>query len=187
MTTDPGAVPPDANPLPELGEFVVDESGGGVVGGSGVAQSERDLDELDSLIKGERQSQQQSSPRPSSSLMQESSSSLMQEDNGQLDNNNGVGYNGNNNTNNGSSLPQSMATAAGAAVVGGAAIVAGGAVMGTAAAVAGMAPVKPDAMQRSSVPQQQSRGRRMCRRCQAFKPPRAHHCRYVLFAWMLAL
>jgi hypothetical protein len=21
------------------------------------------------------------------------------------------------------------------------------------------------------------RGRRMCRRCQAFKPPRAHHCR----------
>ncbi len=28
--------------------------------------------------------------------------------------------------------------------------------------------------------QQQQRGRRMCRRCQSFKPPRAHHCRYVL-------
>ena len=25
--------------------------------------------------------------------------------------------------------------------------------------------------------QQQQRGRRMCRRCHAFKPPRAHHCR----------
>jgi ribosomal protein L40E len=29
--------------------------------------------------------------------------------------------------------------------------------------------------------QQQQRGQRMCRRCHAFKPPRAHHCRYVLY------
>ena len=62
-----------------------------------------------------------------------------------------------------------------AAVVAGAAAaaVASGAVaaLGAVAAVGAAAAPTP--------PPRQGRGRRMCRRCQAFKPPRAHHCRCV--------
>ena len=160
MTTDPGAVPPDATPVPELEDA-----------------------ELNHLIKGESSpngspSRQQPQSQHGSSLMQESSSSLMQEDRSLLDHNEkGKGMtNGN-----GHGLPQAVAAAGavGAAVVGGtvavgAAAMASGvgtAAMGAAASAGGV-PVQP----RAGPPAQQQRGRRMCRRCQAFKPPRAHHC-----------
>jgi hypothetical protein len=139
MTTDPGAVPPDANPLPEQSfpitktDNVSDE------------EEQKKLDDLDNLIKGE--------PSPTKIIATHSTSSLMQEDNG--------------------IVPQAVVTA-GVAVVGVAAGVAIGAVGVANAAASVMGPIKAN-----NTPQQpgQQRGKRMCRRCQAFKPPRAHHCR----------
>jgi len=198
MTTDPGAVPPDANPLPTT----------------------ENLDELDNLIKGE------SSPTKASAVNsiermergmergggEESvrssggMSSLMQEDCGideLLDINNGGGANNSSNTNtnglintnnnnNTHTLPHAVATAAtvGAVVVGAAGIAGVAAVAGAASLASSAAPrrVMGGAASsargregiaipmRSSSNTQQPRGRRMCRRCQAFKPPRAHHC-----------
>ena len=190
MTTDPGAVPPDANPLPE-GGLTNNSNGGGAAKNN--ESGERDLDELDNLIKGENQTDYHNqSPKKTTSLMQEmsTSSSLMQEDNSLLDNN-GKNINNSNNgltgsNNNGHGIPQAVATAGavGAAVVGaaGAAAMAGGAAamagVANAASSAGMGPVKAPAAS-PMPPSQQPRGRRMCRRCQTFKPPRAHHCRYV--------
>ncbi|KAL9180025.1 hypothetical protein ACHAXT_007995 [Thalassiosira profunda] len=161
MTTDPGAVPPDATPVPELEDA-----------------------ELNHLIKGESSPNgspsrgQQPQQSQHGSLMQESSSSLMEEDRSLLDHSeNGNGAN----NGNGHGLPQAVAAAGavGAAVVGGAVAVGaaamasgvGAAAMGAAASAGGV-PVQP----RAGPPAQQQRGRRMCRRCQAFKPPRAHHC-----------
>ena len=132
MTTDPGAVPPDANPLPD--PFPITKATDNVD-----EEEQKKLDDLDNLIKGE--------PSPTKSTAAHSTSSLMQEDNG--------------------IVPQAVVTA-GAAVVGAAAI---GAV-GVAAAASAMGPIKAN-----NTPQQPQRGKRMCRRCQAFKPPRAHHCR----------
>mmetsp|Transcript_4497 Transcript_4497/g.9958 ORF Transcript_4497/g.9958 Transcript_4497/m.9958 type:complete len:348 (-) Transcript_4497:418-1461(-) len=107
-----------------------------------------------------------------------SSSSLMQEDTsfGNGNNNNGSlldNSSNNGRNNNGHGLPQAVATAGavGAAVVGAAAGAAGAA----AAGVAATGPIRPK-NGNGGPPSQQPRGRRMCRRCQAFKPPRAHHC-----------
>lgn len=189
MTTDPGAVPPDANPLPD------------------------NLDELDTFVKGERSPQ--SSPRkqhPASSASannvdggvtganamergvgnnngNDAPSSLMQED-ATLDDNNMMGSlldntHGSGGSSNGGmnrTVPQAVAAASavGAAVVGAASVagVAGAAAVAGVAAAGGVAPIRPSGS-RGGGPQQ-PRGRRMCRRCQAFKPPRAHHCRYVI-------
>eukprot|EP00580_Thalassiosira_gravida_P005869 CAMPEP_0201654492 /NCGR_PEP_ID=MMETSP0493-20130528/45524_1 /ASSEMBLY_ACC=CAM_ASM_000838 /TAXON_ID=420259 /ORGANISM="Thalassiosira gravida, Strain GMp14c1" /LENGTH=471 /DNA_ID=CAMNT_0048131053 /DNA_START=1389 /DNA_END=2804 /DNA_ORIENTATION=- len=221
MTTDPGAVPPDANPLP-------------------------DLDELDDLIKGETNNRNRNQQRSSTGSAEVAqlhntmgkstannngnagndgntteranvvergssgagamagamarnikSSSLMQEDttvdydNNNDNNNDTSAHNNNNNTT--PTMPQAitMAGAVGAAVVGaplvaGVAAVAGaagvaGAVMSTAGASSSMSSSsgvqkRGNGQERRAPPGQQQRGRRMCRRCQAFKPPRAHHC-----------
>ena len=137
MTTDPGAVPPDANPLPE--PFPITKA---AATDNVDEEEQKKLDDLDNLIKGEP------SPTKTTTQNHSTSSSLMQEDNG--------------------IVSQAVVTA-GAAVVGAAAI---GAV-GVAAAASAMGPIKAN----NSTPQQPQRGKRMCRRCQAFKPPRAHHCR----------
>ena len=174
MTTDPGAVPPDANPLPE----------------PEIENDDDKLNDLDNLIKGEPSPTKKNQPHlgavdsiemmergnangngssldtPSRVVSQSTTSSLMQEDVDLHDNHNV----GSNNTNmNG--IPQAVvnAGAVGAAVVGAAGVAIVGAASGVAAA-AGPIKVKRSPM----MPQQ--RGRRMCRRCQAFKPPRAHHC-----------
>ena len=137
MTTDPGAVPPDANPLPEP-SFPITKA---AAADQNDEEEQRKLDDLDNLIKGD--------PSPTKTTSH-STSSLMQEDNG--------------------IVSQAVVTA-GAAVVG----VAAGAAVGVAAAASAMGPIKAN----NNTPQQpgQQRGKRMCRRCQAFKPPRAHHCR----------
>ena len=172
MTTDPGAVPPDANPLPE----------------PEIENDDDKLNDLDNLIKGEPSPTKKNQPHleavdsiemmergnansssldtPSRVVSQSTTSSLMQEDVDLHDNHN---VESNNTKING--IPQAVvnAGAVGAAVVGAAGVAIAGAASGVAAA-AGPIKVKRSPM----MPQQ--RGRRMCRRCQAFKPPRAHHC-----------
>mmetsp|Transcript_23142 Transcript_23142/g.41335 ORF Transcript_23142/g.41335 Transcript_23142/m.41335 type:complete len:482 (-) Transcript_23142:581-2026(-) len=113
------------------------------------------------------------------------------DDNNNDNNNDTSAHNNNNNTT--PTMPQAitMAGAVGAAVVGaplvaGVAAVAGaagvaGAVMSTAGASSSMSSSsgvqkRGNGQERRAPPGQQQRGRRMCRRCQAFKPPRAHHC-----------
>mmetsp|Transcript_20949 Transcript_20949/g.41750 ORF Transcript_20949/g.41750 Transcript_20949/m.41750 type:complete len:563 (+) Transcript_20949:217-1905(+) len=179
MTTDPGAVPPDANPLPDLEELEClikgEESprvvqgaaknrkttGGGVGGGlnsnGGSSNNGSSL-----MMHDEMQQKQQSSQSQHHSL---------------------------------SSVSQATATVA----IGAAAVVVGGVAGAVATVATSAAPQKPNNnMSSSSSPAPQSsspshvhgpncnhnnsssalppRGRRMCRRCQAFKPPRAHHC-----------
>jgi hypothetical protein len=161
MTTDPGAVPPDANPLTDL-----------------------EGEELECLIKGEE------SPRMMTTAtnrkMVASSSLLMQEETQQQ--------------------PSSSLPSVGAVVIGAAAVVVGGVAGAVATVASSAAPQKPNntsspppppplgAAPQSSSPHHvhgpncnhnnnnnnnstlPPRGRRMCRRCQAYKPPRAHHC-----------
>lgn len=145
MTTDPGAVPPDANPIP-------------------------DPDELDSLIKGERESPRSSRGQTSSS----NNSSLTKEDseledvdiNGQMNGNSTQQYSKGQDTGHGTALSGVAMTAMGAAAAVGAA---GVAVAGAASAAA---PIRANPSNVAA-----TRGKRMCRRCHAYKPPRAHHCR----------
>eukprot|EP00984_Skeletonema_dohrnii_P001440 scaffold457_cov117-Skeletonema_dohrnii-CCMP3373.AAC.10 len=175
MTTDPGAVPPDANPLPDLEELEClikgEESprvvqgaknrkttAGGVGGGLNSSSNGSSL-----MMHDEMQQKQQSSLSQQHSL---------------------------------SSVSQATATVA----IGAAAVVVGGVAGAVATVASSAAPQKPNNnnMSSSSSPAPQSsspnhvhgpncnhnnsssalpsRGRRMCRRCQAFKPPRAHHC-----------
>ena len=176
MTTDPGAVPPDANPLPEINNMDITES------------EEAKLNDLDNLIKGE--------PSPtklnvgvvgggsmnnnlnSMEIMERggssntnNSSSLMQEDDSLLQHDNTT-------NNNGLSQAGAVVTTAAGAVVGvaGVAAAAGVAMAGQVASAAGPIKAKKESGS-STMPHTQQRGRRMCRRCHAYKPPRAHHCR----------
>ena len=178
MTTDPGAVPPDANPLP-------------------------DPEELECLIKGEesptivanRKSMPSSSSSKSPLMMQEDTTQQHHQPQPQSNNNSLRGG------------PQAIMTHPATTALGAAAVVVGG-VAGAVATVASSAaphkpttpstnhqhgpnchhnhdnpPITPSSSNsnnnsnannnKSSLPQ---RGRRMCRRCQAYKPPRAHHC-----------
>jgi len=194
MTTDPGAVPPDANPLP-------------------------DLEELECLIKGEEsprvvQQQQQGVQQRKmmsggaagggggglnhhgngtniggnhgSSLMMQDEMKQTNQQQQQKQQSNGL-----------SAVSQATATVA----IGAAAVVVGGVAGAVATVASSAAPQKPSSSSSSSPAQSSSppqknhhhvhgsncnhnknnnalppRGRRMCRRCQAFKPPRAHHC-----------
>jgi len=187
MTTDPGAVPPDANPLP-------------------------DLEELECLIKGEEsprvsnnnntttmgaQSRKNTNNNNSVSGSNNSSSLMMQDEMQQQ--NQQQQQQQQQNGNSLSSVSQATATVA----IGAAAVVVGGVAGAVATVATSAAPQKPSssspAPQFSSSPQQQQhqqqrhvhgpncnhnnnnnalppRGRRMCRRCNSFKPPRAHHC-----------
>lgn len=166
MTTDPGAVPPDANPLP-------------------------DEEDLEWVVKGEQQHHgeyRRSSSGHSHShghhtnqpqaLMQEESTSLLADENGMENININSPMNHDNLHNN----RETAASAAGQALTG----VAMAAMAPAAVVGAGMAAVANSSMNVSSGAEQQRhqqqqpqpvRGRRMCRRCKAFKPPRAHHCR----------
>lgn len=108
MTTDPGAVPPDANPIPE-----------------------NTTQDLEQIIKGEQ------GMLPPDADDNVASSSLDHTTSDAL----GIHSPSNHNH---STIPQAGAKAH---------------------AHGAMPP--------------QTRGKRMCRRCQAFKPPRAHHCRSV--------
>lgn len=165
MTTDPGAVPPDANPLP-------------------------DEEDLEWVVKGEQQHHgeyRRSSSGHSHShghhtnqpqaLMQEESTSLLADENG-MENININSPMDHDNLHN----RETAASAAGQALTG----VAMAAMAPAAVVGAGMAAVANSSMNVSSGAEQQRhqqqqpqpvRGRRMCRRCKAFKPPRAHHCR----------
>ena len=179
MTTDPGAVPPDASPL-------------------------RDIDELDSIIKGESNP---SSPARRSSSMNNgnsgdaivnspTSSSIMKEETNPLIENNSHGGSISAlpfKRNEEATLPQAVKAVAkigAAAAMAPLGTVAAGVAGATAGALSSMKPVQlqtdvelaqrqPATPTPSQQQQQQKRGKRMCRRCQAFKPPRAHHCRYV--------
>ncbi|KAK1732640.1 DHHC family palmitoyltransferase [Skeletonema marinoi] len=179
MTTDPGAVPPDANPLPDLEELeclikgeesprVVQgaaknrKTTGGGVGGGLNSNGGGNSNGSSLMMHDEMQQKQQSSLSQQHSL---------------------------------SSVSQATATVA----IGAAAVVVGGVAGAVATVASSAAPQKPNNnMSSSSSPAPQSsspnhvhgpncnhnnsssalppRGRRMCRRCQAFKPPRAHHC-----------
>lgn len=185
MTTDPGAVPPDANPLPE----------------------NNNLDELECLIKGEE------SPRMSSMSIHNrkmaSSSSLSSDNNYHsssgliLQDETEQQQHGLSSSSVSQAIKSVAATApttatAAAAAIGAAAVVVGGVAGAVATVASSAAPQKPTLL--TPPPPQSShhqhhvhgpncnhnnnntssalppRGRRMCRRCQAFKPPRAHHC-----------
>ena len=192
MTTDPGAVPPDANPLP-------------------------DLEELECLIKGEespRVVQQQQQGVQQRKMM--SGGAAGGGGGGLNHHGNGTNIGGNHGSslmmqdemkqtnqqqqqkqqpNSLSAVSQATATVA----IGAAAVVVGGVAGAVATVASSAAPQKPSSSsspaQSSSPPQKNHhhvhgsncnhnknnnalppRGRRMCRRCQAFKPPRAHHC-----------
>lgn len=169
MTTDPGAVPPDANPLP-------------------------DPEELESLIKGEESPttivanrKSMSSSSSSSLLMQEDSTTQQQP---QSSNNNNSLRGG----------PQAILTNPATTALGAAAVVVGGVAGAVATVASSAAPHKPTTPHQHGpncnhnhdnppiTPSSNNvnnnnnktplppRGRRMCRRCQAYKPPRAHHC-----------
>ena len=127
MTTDPGAVPPDAKPLPHP-------------------------DEMAALLES-----------------------------GQADATHVGNGNGNGNAaNNNGDVGGTAATAA--AVVGGAAAVAAAPALAAGAAVAAAAlPDRTGAQSPTPQPQPPKkapapRGKRICRRCNAYKPRRAHHC-----------
>ena len=178
MTTDPGAVPPDANPLPEINTMDITES------------EEAKLNDLDNLIKGEPSptklnvgvagggsmknnnlNSMEIMERGGSSSNTSNSSSLVQEDDSLLQHDNTP-------SNNGLSQAGAVVTTAAGAVVGvaGVAVAAGVAMAGQVANSAG--PIKAkNGSGSSTMPHTQQRGRRMCRRCHAYKPPRAHHCR----------
>jgi ribosomal protein L40E len=224
MTTDPGAVPPDAHPLSEKEE-------------GEKTRGDWEYEKLDNLIKGEglhhthhphshhQSFQQQHQLQPTSSANSAinnnhveqgtaggigsniganrrmehsliSSSSLMQEEPEPLDDSKW----------NNIELPQAAASAtATAAVVAASAISTGGVAIAGLVAMAGAGmgasngstaaggegweerpggPCEENFIHSPSSlhhQQQQQRGQRMCRRCHAFKPPRAHHCRYVLY------
>lgn len=181
MTTDPGAVPPDANPLPEINNMDITES------------EEAKLNDLDNLIKGEpsptklnvgvvggggsmnnnnnNMNSMEIMERGGSSSNTSNSSSLMQEDDSLLQHDNTT-------NNNGLSQAGAVVTTAAGAVVGvaGVAAAAGVAMAGQVANAAGPIKAKNESGS-SAMPHTQQRGRRMCRRCHAYKPPRAHHCR----------
>ena len=179
MTTDPGAVPPDANPLPEINNMDITES------------EEAKLNDLDNLIKGEPSptklnvgvvgggSMNNNNNNMNSMEIMErggssntsNSSSLMQEDDSLLQHDNTP-------SNNGLSQAGAVVTTAAGAVVGvaGVAAAAGVAMAGQVANAAGPIKAKNESGS-SAMPHTQQRGRRMCRRCHAYKPPRAHHCR----------
>jgi hypothetical protein len=178
MTTDPGAVPPDANPLPDLEELEslikgedspsINASKNKKMGGGGVQHSyEKNLN----------------TTTATSSLMQEETAQQNQEHQSLLSSKNG-GQSQEMKT----VVASSFATAPATASLGAAAIVVGGVAGAVATVAASAAPQKPPDYHHQhdhdcnhntpSTPSTAStpRGRRMCRRCQAFKPPRAHHC-----------
>lgn len=168
MTTDPGAVPPDANPLP-------------------------DEEDLEWVVKGEQN--QHGEYRRSSSghshgqhvnqpqaLMHEESTSLLADESGTENININSPSNHDNRHNR-----DTATSAAGQALAGVAmAAIAPAAVVGAGMTAMSNSPTgmngENEQHSHHSPPRPQSqpmRGRRMCRRCKAFKPPRAHHCRSV--------
>lgn len=173
MTTDPGAVPPDANPLPEE-------------------------EDLDWVVKGEQQQQLQqhhhhhgeyhhgeyqrsgSGQHPhlgQPQAQQEESSSLLADEDGME---NIDIHSPNNHHDNLHHLQDTAATVATGVAI---AAMAPVAVVGAGMAAMANSPTSfagENVHHGHNVQQQQQqpmRGRRMCRRCKAFKPPRAHHCR----------
>lgn len=179
MTTDPGSVPPDASPL-------------------------RDIDDLDSIIKGEsnpsspvRKSNSLNNGNSADAMMNSpTSSSIMKEETNPLIENNSHGGSISAlpfKRNEEAILPQAVKAVAkigAAAAMAPLGTVAAGVAGATAGALSSMKPVQLQtdaelAQRQPATPtppqqqQQQKRGKRMCRRCQAFKPPRAHHCRCV--------
>lgn len=162
MTTDPGAVPPDANPLPdeEELEWVV----------KGEQQQHHQHGEYQRSSSGYSQGQHVRQPQ---AMMQEESTSLLSDENGMEDININSPKNDNRTLHN-----QETVSAAGHALAGAAmTAMAPVALIGAGMAAMTKSPTSL-AVENEQQPQQQPmRGRRMCRRCKAFKPPRAHHCR----------
>jgi hypothetical protein len=106
-------------------------------------------------------------------MMQEESTSLLSDENGMEDININSPKNDNRTLHN-----QETVSAAGHALAGAAmTAMAPVALIGAGMAAMTKSPTSL-AVENEQQPQQQPmRGRRMCRRCKAFKPPRAHHCR----------
>ena len=142
MTTDPGAVPPDAAPLPHpddvagLLEGGPQAGGGPGVGAGGAGTGANGSGETSRLLGSAG--------------------------------NEGMG------SGDAGSAGATTAAATAAAVVGGAAAVAAAPALAAGAAVASAMPKKPPSAQTTKTPA--PRGRRICRRCNAYKPRRAHHC-----------
>ena len=168
MTTDPGAVPPDANPLP----------------------AEEDLDWV---VKGEQQIQHgdyqrsgsgQHATQPQAS--EEGTSLLAKEE---RNNEREIGnINSPSSSNHGNLHNRDLTPSAATQVLTGVAIASVAPAAAVGAGLVAMAnssqSVTADENEQQqpciqAQQQQHPRGRRMCRRCKAFKPPRAHHCRYV--------
>ena len=177
MTTDPGAVPPDANPLPEE-------------------------EDLDWVVKGEQLQQHHGEYHPGpiqshgqlhtsqpQAFLQEDTSSLLA---GEEHYNDKEGLDATINTSSPKNVNEymhkrqeqpsvsdqalsGMAVAAVAPV----ALVGAGVVAMTKVPTGNSAENEHRNHQVQHQQQQTTRGRRMCRRCKAFKPPRAHHCRSV--------
>eukprot|EP00985_Skeletonema_marinoi_P018164 scaffold10072_cov112-Skeletonema_marinoi.AAC.5 len=185
MTTDPGAVPPDANPLPDLEELeclIKGEESPRVV--QGAAKNRKTTG---GGVGGGLNSNGGGSNNGSSLMMHDEMQQKQQSSLSQQQQHHSL-----------SSVSQATATVA----IGAAAVVVGGVAGAVATVASSAAPQKPNNnMSSSSSPAPQSsspshvhgpncnhnknsssssalppRGRRMCRRCQAFKPPRAHHC-----------
>mmetsp|Transcript_14890 Transcript_14890/g.29950 ORF Transcript_14890/g.29950 Transcript_14890/m.29950 type:complete len:526 (+) Transcript_14890:374-1951(+) len=140
MMTDPGAVPPDAAPLPHPDDVagLLEGGGGGAAGaganGNGSGETSRLLGSSGTGTGGTASGDAGSA---------------------------------------GATVAAAAATAA-AAAGGAAAAVAAAPALAAGAAVASAMPKKPPSAQTTKTPA--PRGRRICRRCNAYKPRRAHHC-----------
>ena len=180
MTTDPGAVPPDASPLPDLDEldcFVKGESSPRSSPEKPTRHSNSGAAENNGGV--EMHSMERPSGLHSSSLMQEDTS-VDVEKGGPLDSPSRHAAVRKVAGSSSGATATYVATAV-AGVAAGAGVVAAAGVAAAASAAAGRGRLSDrEAENRRGLPQ--PRGKRMCRRCQAFKPPRAHHCRYVLLA-----
>ena len=171
MTTDPGAVPPDANPLP----------------------AEEDLDWV---VKGEQRIQHgeyqrsgsgQHATQPQASMQEEGTSLLATEERynvPEIGNINSPSSSNHDNLHNRDITPSTATQVlTGVAIASVAPVAAVGAGMVAMANSSNNGTADENEQQQKpglqAQQQQHPRGRRMCRRCKAFKPPRAHHCRYV--------
>ena len=169
MTTDPGAVPPDANPLPEE-------------------------EDLDWVVKGEQQQHHgeyhrsgpvQSHGQPHTNqpqaLLQEEKKSLLAgeepyNDNGGMGD---ININSPNNDHDNMHHPATDQAISGMAMAAMAPVALVGAGVAAISNVSAGISAENQHHHVQYQQQQPTRGRRMCRRCKAFKPPRAHHCRSV--------
>ena len=172
MTTDPGAVPPDANPLNDEGE------------------------DLEWVVKGEQQHHRNEYQRSHSghlhatqpqALMPEESVGLLSEEEQCNDENGLEDININDPSNNHSNLhsQQDVLSSTATQALSGVAMaaMAPAAVMGAGMAAMTRIPTnlvtdnEHNDHHNHQTKQHPVRGKRMCRRCKTFKPPRAHHCR----------